>query len=158
MINTQLTQDVNNEKHADLNIEPIILFNKEKTSLQPLPKQSIMSEYLNTKERQKVTSESLIRFKGKAFSVEPKYIHCYVDVEEQNNTIYIYYKDELIESFDLKIYNQNINYKKEHYIKALAQSFGQNVKIEDIEDKALENLKNLDKLGGIVNEVQQVIK
>lgn len=149
---------MNNEKHADLNIEPIILFNKEKTSLQPLPKQSIMNEYLNNKEKKKVTSESLIRFKGKAFSVEPQYIHCYVDVEEQNNTLYIYYKDELIESFDLTIYNKNINYKKEHYTKALAQSFGQNVKIEDIEDKALENLKNLDKLGGIVNEVQQVIK
>ena len=28
IINVQLTQDVNKEKHADLNIEPIILFNK----------------------------------------------------------------------------------------------------------------------------------
>ena len=42
----QLTQDVNKEKHADLNIEPIILFNKEKSSLLSLPKQNIMNEYL----------------------------------------------------------------------------------------------------------------
>ena len=103
-----------------------------------------MDEYLNNKKKQKVTSESLIRFKGKAFSVEPQYINCYVDVEEQNNTLYIYYK--------------NINYKKEHYTRALAQSFGPNVKLEDVEDKALENLKNLDRLGGIVNEIQQIIK
>lgn len=149
---------MNNEKHADLNIEPIILFNKEKTSLKPLPKQCIMDEYLNNKKKQKVTSESLIRFKGKAFSVEPQYINCYVDVEEQNNTLYIYYKDDLIDTFDLNIYDKNINYKKEHYAKALAQSFGPNVKLEDVEDKALENLKNLDRLGGIVNEVQQIIK
>ena len=117
-----------------------------------------MDEYLNNKKKQKVTSESLIRFKGKAFSVEPQYINCYVDVEEQNNTLYIYYKDDLIDTIDLNIYDKNINYKKEHYTRALAQSFGPNVKLEDVEDKALENLKNLDRLGGIVNEIQQIIK
>lgn len=158
IINVQLTQDVNKEKHSDLNIEPIILFNKEKSSLLPLPKQRVMNEYLNNNKKQKVTSESLIRFKGKAFSVDPQYINCYVDVEEQEEKLYIYYQKKLIEIFDLNKYNQKINYKTEHYTKALAQSCGKKVKPEDIEEKALENLKNLDILGGIVNEVQPIIK
>ena len=58
----QLTQDVNKEKHADLNIEPIILFNKEKSSLLPLPKQNIMNEYLENYKRIKVTSVNVKSF------------------------------------------------------------------------------------------------
>ena len=53
----------------------------------------------------------------------------------------------------LNQYNQKINYKTEHYCRALAQSIGKNIKPEDIENQALENLKNLDVLGGIKNEV-----
>ena len=149
----QLTQDVNKEKHADLNIEPIILFNKEKSSLLPLPKQNIMNEYLENYKRIKVTSESLIRFSGKAYSVDPQCINCLVEVQEENNKLKIHYKNELIEIFDLNQYNQKINYKTEHYCRALAQSIGKNIKPEDIENQALENLKNLDVLGGIKNEV-----
>ena len=149
----QLTQDVNKEKHADLNIEPIILFNKEKSSLLPLPKQNIMNEYLENYKRIKVTSESLIRFSGKAYSVDPQYINCLVEVQEENNKLKIHYKNELIEIFDLNQYNQKINYKTQHYCRALAQSIGKNIKPEDIENQALENLKNLDVLGGIKNEV-----
>ena len=149
----QLTQDVNKEKHADLNIEPIILFNKEKSSLLSLPKQNIMNEYLENYKRIKVTSESLIRFRGKAYSVDPQYINCLVEVQEENNKLKIHHKNELIEIFDLNQYNQKINYKTEHYCRALAQSIGKNIKPEDIENQALENLKNLDVLGGIKNEV-----
>lgn len=149
----QLTQEINKEKHADLNIEPIILFNKEKSSLLPLPKQKIMKEYLENYKRIKVTSESLIRFKGKAYSVDPQYINCFVEIQEENNKLKIYYKNSLREIFDLEKYNQKINYKTEHYCKVLAQSIGKDIKPEDIENKALENLKKLDILGGIKNEV-----
>ena len=149
MINEKLTQEVNKEKHADLNIEPIILFNKEKSSLLPLPKQNIINGYLENYKSQKVTSEGLIRFKGKAYSVDPQYINCLVEVHEENNKLKIYYKNKLIEIFDLDKYNQKLNYKAEHYCKALAQSIGKDVKPEDVEKQALENLKNLDILGGI---------
>ena len=153
-MNIELTKAVNNEKHADLNIEPIVLFNKEKSELLPLPKNSIMEQYLENNKKIKVTNESLIRYKGKAFSVKPEYINCNVNVEECNNRLYIYYKNNLIETFDLDQYNKNINYKTEHYCEALAQSFGKNVKQEDVEEKALENLKNLSMIGGIVNDLQ----
>lgn len=153
IINIQLTQDVNKEKHAELNVEPIILFNKEKSSLLPLPKQNVMNEYLENYKRIKVTAESLIRFRGKAYSVDPQYINCFVEVQEENNKIKIYYKKALIEVFDKEKYNKQINYKTEHYSKALAQSIGKDIKAEDIENKAKENLKNLDIIGGIKNEV-----
>lgn len=112
-----------------------------------------MNEYIENYKRIKVTSESLIRFRGKAYSVDPQYINCFVEVQEENNKLKIYYKKSLIEIFDLDKYKQKINYKTEHYCKALAQSIGRDIKTEDIEDKALENLKNLDILGGIKNEV-----
>lgn len=112
-----------------------------------------MNEYLENYKRIKVTTESLIRFRGKAYSVDPQYINCFVEVQEENNKIKIYYKKVLIEIFDLEKYNKQINYKTEHYCKALAQSIGKNIKTEDIENKALENLKNLDIIGGIKNEI-----
>lgn len=112
-----------------------------------------MNEYLENYKRIKVTTESLIRFRGKAYSVDPQYIKCFVEVQEENNKIKIYYKKVLIEIFDLEKYNKQINYKTEHYCKALAQSIGKNIKTEDIENKALENLKNLDIIGGIKNEI-----
>lgn len=129
------------------------MFNKEKSTLLELPKQNVMNEYLENYKRIKVTTESLIRFRGKAYSVDPQYINCFVEVQEENNKIKIYYRKELIEVFEIEKYNKQINYKMEHYSKALAQSIGKNIKPEDIENKALENLKNLDILGGIKNEV-----
>lgn len=130
-----------------------MLFNEEKGSLKKLPKKEVMDKYLNVQKKLKVTNESLIRYKGKAFSVDPQYINCYVDIEEKDNKLYINYQDNLLEIFDLEKYNKKINYKTEHYTKALAQSIGENIKCEDIEKKALENLKNLDKLGEKVNDL-----
>lgn len=112
-----------------------------------------MNEYLENYKRIKVTTESLIRMRGKAYSVDPQYINRFVEVQEENNKIKIYYKKALIEVFDIEKYNKQINYKTEHYSKALAQSIGKDIKPEDIENKAKENLKNLDIIGGIKNEV-----
>lgn len=153
IINVELTQDVNKEKHADLNIEPILLFNKEKNELGELPNKTIIEKYLKTRKKQKVTAESLIRFKGQAFSVDPKYINCTIEIEKQGNKLYLYYQDKILDIYDFDKYDKKINYKEEHYIKALAQSYGKNVKPEDVENKALENLKKLDMIGGIKNDV-----
>lgn len=126
-----------------------MLFNKEKSKLKPLPTKIILNKYFETKKKQKVTSESLIRFKGQAFSVDPQYINCTIGLEEKNNILYLYYQDKIIETYELDKYDNKINYKKEHYVKALAQSYGEKVKAEDVEEKALENLKKLDMIGGI---------
>lgn len=130
------------------------MFGKEKNELQKLPEPSIIEQYLNGYKKIKVTSESLIRFRGKAYSVDPQYVNCYVNVEVQENKIFVYYQEKLIETYDIDKHNQKINYKQEHYVNALARSFGKNTKAEDIENKAKENLKNLDILGGLVNELQ----
>ncbi len=118
-----------------------------------LPNKTIIDKYLSTKKRQKVTSESLIRFKGQAFSVDPKYINCNIELEEQDRKLYLYYQNKIIEIYELDNNTQKINYKKEHYIKALAQSYGKNVNSEEVEEKAIENLKKLDILGGIKNDI-----
>ena len=60
----------------------------------------------------------------------------------------------MIETFDLNKYSQKINYKTEHYCEALAHTFGRNVKQEDIEKKALDNLENLSMLGGVIHDLQ----
>ena len=119
----------------------------------PLPKQNIINSYLNNYKKIKVTSDSLIKINGKSYSVDPQYINCFVEIQQEDNKLNIYYKNSLIDTFNLDIYNKKINYKEEHYCKALAQSYGKNVKPEDVESQALENLKNLDRLGGIVNEI-----
>lgn len=130
-----------------------MLFNKEKSKLKSLPNKIIIDKYFETRKKQKVTSESLIRFKGQAFSVDPQYINCTIELEEKNNILYLYYQDKILETYELDKYDKQINYKKEHYIKALAQSYGEKVKPEDVEEKALENLKKLDMIGGIKNGI-----
>ena len=135
-----------------------MLFEREKSKLLPLPANNIIEKYLESHQRVKVSNESLIRYKGKAFSVKPEYINCYVGIEEYNEKLYIYYQNDLIDVFALNQYNQKINYKPEHYSVALAMSIGKNVQQKDIEEKALENLNKLSMIGGIVNDLQQVNK
>jgi hypothetical protein len=85
--------------------------------------------------------------------VDPEYINCTIELEEQNRNLYLYYQNKIIEIYELDNYDKKINYKKDHYVKALAKSYGKNVKAEDVENKAIENLKRLDMIGGIKNDI-----
>ena len=120
-----------------------MLFNKEKEYLKPLPNQKIMEQYLIDTVRVKISNESLFYYKGKKYSVTNKFINYTLDVQENNNKLYVYYNRELITIHDIS--EKNINYKEEHYIESLSYIL-KNKTQEQIECLAKRNLENLNKL------------
>lgn len=139
----KIRDKVNSTVHQTTNIPPILLFEKEKEYLLPLPQNRVMSSYLVNVEKTKVYPDSLIYYKGKRYSVSPKYINQYVQVKQTENILYIYHNKQIIATheIDLKL----INYKKEHYVEGLEITMPYKEKY-DIEKYADENLKRLDSL------------
>lgn len=134
---------VNNQVNSTIGVAPIMLFKKEKEYLNPLPNNKIMNQYLVDTEHIKVSNESLFYYKGKKYSVPPKLIGHYVDIQQNANKIHVYYNKELITVHEIS--NKNINYKEEHYIEGLAKIL-KNKPEKDIEELAKSNLERLNKL------------
>ena len=139
----------NNEIHQTTNIPPILLFKKELEYLLPLPSNKIMLSYLVDIEKTKVYPDSLIYYKGKKYSVSPKYINQHVQVKQIDNTLYIYHNKELISTH--MIDDKIINYVLEHYKEGLEISMPYKDK-KDIEKYATDNLKRLDSLLLVKND------
>ena len=134
---------VNSTVHQTTNVPPILLFQKEKEYLLPLPSNKVMLSYLESMEKTKVYPDSLIYYKGKKYSVPPKYINQYVQVKQTNNILYIYHNKQLIATHEINL--KLINYAKEHYVEGLEITMPYKEK-GDIERYANDNLKRLDKL------------
>ena len=134
---------VNRQVNSTIGVAPIILFNKEKEYLKPLPNHKIMEQYLITTKQIKISKESLFYYKGKRYSVPNKYIEHTLTLQEENNKLYVYYNKELITIHDIS--EKNINYKEEHYIEGLSNIL-KNKTQDQIESLAKKNLENLNKL------------
>ena len=134
---------VNSTVHQTTNVPPILLFQKEKEYLLPLPSNKVMLSYLESMEKTKVYPDSLIYYKGKKYSVSPKYINQYVQVKQTNNILYIYHNKQLIATHEINL--KLINYAKEHYVEGLEITMPYKEK-GDIERYANDNLKRLDRL------------
>ena len=75
---------VNSTVNQTTNIPPILLFEKEKEHLSPLPSNRVMISYLVNVEKSKVYPDSLIYYKGKRYSVSPKYIGQFVQTKQMS--------------------------------------------------------------------------
>lgn len=120
-------------------VPPILLFQKEKEYLKPLPKNSIIESYMDYELRASIHKDSLVNYKGKKYSVPPKYIGKNVLLKQIDNQLYIYCNTKLIRIHQLS--DKNFNYEPEDYRALMAQS----IKAEDdLDNIVLENLKILD--------------
>lgn len=140
---SEINLKVNRQVNSTIGVAPIMLFNKEKEYLQPLPNSKIMDQYLIDTVRVKISNESLFYYKGKKYSVPNKFINYTLDVQEDNNKLYVYYNKELITIHAIS--EKNINYKEEHYIDGLTNIL-KNKTQEQIETLAKQNLENLNRL------------
>ncbi|WP_025641281.1 IS21 family transposase [Schnuerera ultunensis] len=120
-------------------VPPILLFQKEKEYLQPLPKNLIIESYMDHELRTSVHKDSLVNYKGRKYSVPPKYIGKDVLLKQIDNQLYIYCNIELIRIHQLS--NKNFNYEPEDYKSLMAQSIKDN---NDLDNIVLENLNILD--------------
>lgn len=134
-----ITRQSNTKTNNTTGIKPILLFNKEKEYLLPLPSKEILNNYMYDLIQVKVPNTFLVRYKGIEYSVPHNYINKVVSLKELNNELYIYYNMELISKH--KLSNNKINYNPEHYKDCL--------RIKKINDNELEEQtnKNLELLG-----------
>ena len=98
-----------------------MLFNKEKEYLKPLPNEEILKHYLKDTIRVKVSNSSLFYYKGKRYSVPNKFIDHILDIQENDNKLYVYYNRELITIHEITEKNINcccVNDVKQKYIKS----------------------------------------
>ncbi len=136
--------EVNNRINNTTGMKPILLYEKEKEYLTPLPNNQILEQYMNLSIQVKVQNTMLINYKGNQYSVPKKYINKTLKVKEFDNKLYIYDNTELIISHDI-VANKKINYKEQHYIEGLQSSL-KDKNINEIEELAKKNLELLDNL------------
>ena len=139
----EINLNVNRQVNSTIGVAPIILFNKEKEYLKPLPNPQIMEQYLIYTKQIKISNESLFYYKGKKYSVPHKYIEHTLSLQEENNKLYVYYNKELVTIHEIS--EKNINYKEEHYIEGLSNIL-KNKTQDQIEAIAKKNLENLNRL------------
>ena len=102
----------------------------------------ILLSYFHHEKEYKVSKESMIRYKGKKYSVPTKYIGNYVTVSEIETELYIYYTKDLIACH--KISEKLLHYQKEHAKEILKSDAFKHYSDEEIEDFIENNLKNMD--------------
>lgn len=141
----QLNSSMNISRCAGTNISPVLLYYKEKEYLHPMPRREIVESYLEPA-KVKVANTQLIYYKGCQYSVDRSLINEYVQPEEFNGKLYLYYKGKCIASHNLT--SNPINYASEHY----TQLMGHKVKQEDIESTVSRNLEIMNQL----NEIRKV--
>lgn len=139
----KINKQINVEVNQTTNMPPIVLYEKEKEYLNPLPKKQVIQSYLDTMIPAKVSNGLLVYYKGCEYSVPKKYINQTVKLNEVNNKLLIYYNKILIASHDIS--NKKINYNEKHYIEALQCSLPYRDNNE-LEELAKNNLKLLDNL------------
>ena len=134
---------VNTKINSTTNVKPIMLYQKEKEYLSPLPSNQIISNYLNLNIPVKVSNASLIYYKGSQYSVPIKYINKTLKIKVDNNKLYIYDNTKLIQVHNIT--NQTINYDDSDYKALLASSMPYKEE-EEINKLAKKNLELFDKL------------
>ena len=125
MINSKVNTSVNQTTR----VTPTFLFQKEKEYFLPIPKESILAQYTKKIKKYLVYPDSLINYNNKKYSVPSQYIGQYVNAQQNDSYLYIYFNTFLIGKhlIDEKIFN----YEKEHYKELLALTIKDTQKLEE---------------------------
>lgn len=145
-----INKKVNQSTNQTTGLPPILLFQKEKEYLQPLPSKSIIESYMDSRLTANVHKDSLINYKNCKYSVPSKYINKTVTLNIIEDELHIYFSTDLIAIH--KVSDKKMNYLEEHYKELLSVSMK---KSEDIDILAMDNLNQLDcllNLNGGTNE------
>ena len=91
-----LNKTINNEVNRTTNVAPIVLFQKEKEYLSPIPTKCMIDAYIVDNLTYVVPPTMLVKFKGNEYSVPMKYINKRVKLIPIDNLLHIYFNTELI--------------------------------------------------------------
>nr|WLE91027.1 hypothetical protein GGBNIMDK_00058 [Bacillus cereus] len=126
---------INQTFHQGTGKIPMFALKQEKNPLQPLPQNTIRDSYKIKHKLVKVNTSGMISHKSNQYSVPPEYQGKTVGLQVYDNQIYVYHNMKLIVQH--KISQSKLNYKEEHYKKALAKS---SPKYPNIDNLAKQNL------------------
>lgn len=139
----KIVEDINKDMNLEIcqgtKMPPYVLFLKEKEYLSPIANKDIVDSYI-APTKVHVESSLLVDYKGIKYSVDCSLIDKYVQLEEFNGKLYIYYNGKLMHCHNIS--KNPINYTKEHYRDALSNS----IKEEHIDEVVKKNLEIMDKL------------
>ena len=134
----EVMEEINNDKSYATNEKPLVLLEKEKEYLLPLPNQELINNYFTKPISRIVTKESMVTYMNNKYSLNPKYIGKKVNLEVNNDTLTILYENEIIANH--KISTRHFNYRKEDMIAILKTDAMKFAKDEEIEDFARKQL------------------
>lgn len=137
---------VNRQINETIGVPPIMLFQKEKEYLKPLPSNKVLKSYLYDTQTSKVSNESLFYYKGSKYSVPTKFINHTLNLREENNKLYVYYNKDLITIHNIS--NKYINYKQEHYNEGFMNIL-KNKTQDEIDTIARKNLDLINRLSEV---------
>jgi hypothetical protein len=122
-------------------VPPLLLFQKEKEYLQPLPSNEVIESYLPHDRQTTVRKDSMVTYNKCKYSVPPAYIGKPVRIQVKQSKLYIYYSTDLIATHSLS--DKRLNYHKNDY----KQLLDGKIKDDDaIEELAERNLRQMDQL------------
>ena len=129
------------EKSQATNEIPFQRMKKEKEYLIPV-NIDLLKTYINTQITYKVSKESMIKYKGKKYSVPTCYVGKSLSVKEDDEFISIYYNTNFVCCYN-KNTTKRFNYKKDDYLDILQKSAYTDKTIEEIAQISLNNLSSL---------------
>ncbi|WP_096231828.1 hypothetical protein [Thermoanaerobacterium sp. RBIITD] len=132
----EINKKVNQSTNQSTGIQPIILFQKEKEYLSPLPSNDIIESYMNFEQKATVHKDSMIYYKYSRYSINKT-----VTLKTVENELHVYFNTDLISVHILS--NKKINYHESHYRELIENLIKSK---EDIEQICTNNLNELDKL------------
>jgi len=141
-ITEEFMEDINSEVSQATGEIPRERFKKEQEYLRPLPFINVLTSYLSHHKEYKVTSESMINYKGRKYSVPIYYIGKSVTVTEENGEIIIYFDNVEISRFCLS--EKKFNYKREHVREILASDAMKHKDMDEIDEFIRNNLSLMD--------------
>lgn len=154
LIENTITNNANKQINTGTGLPPLVLFDKEKEYLRPLPNKVLVDSDLTPHSRQKVGETLLIDYKGCKYSVPKEYINKSVDIYPEGNEIQIRCNGNLIATHNIT--QKDVNYSKEHYVDAMKDKY--NGTDDEIEMQSLKSLSKLDRLRAEKREIRKEYK
>ena len=130
---------MNTEVCQGIDVSPSLLFYKEKEYLNPLPNSSVLEQYISPN-KILVSRQQLVSYKGIKYSVDKKFIGKYVQPEELDDKLLLYYKGNLIQIHQIS--ENPINYTEKHY----RQTLNSISNLQNFDNIVENNLKIMDSL------------
>lgn len=137
----KLNVDVNKQKNTRTNIPPILLFEKEKEYLDPLPNKELLDSYEDEMSSCKVPSIFAIEYKGAKYSVPPYLITKTVNYKESGGKLLIYYKNNLVAEHKIGK-PHSVNYNENHYKQGMLNKLKDDKEIDTLTAKNLARFKD----------------